>query len=230
MRIITVDNGNTNPHVGIYQDEQLVSIIPLKDYSPLPDDFILISNVGGPLAFKPSFDLKTKWHNKKFFEMPVNYSETLGEDRLIVAYALFKQLKSSEKILAIDAGTFITMDLIDHSGFSGGFIFPGIQTFLSSYKKGTNLPELDLKQNFELIELPHSTEEAILGAVEIYLHSILKGIIEKTSPGRIVITGGSLEFIKNKILKINSKVQLETNPHLLHSSLFWIYRHHLRLK
>lgn len=230
MRIITVDNGNTNPHVGIFQDEKLVQIIPLKDYSPLPDDYILISDVGAPLTFKPSFDLKTKWHHKKFFDMPLNYSETLGEDRLITAYALFKQLRLSEKILAIDAGTFITMDLIDESGFSGGFIFPGIRTFLSSYKKGFHLPELREKTDFELSGLPHSTEEAILGAVEIYLISILENIIKKTSPDRIVLTGGSYELIKNKIFKINSEVQLETNPHLLHSSLFWIYQHHLRSK
>ena len=27
MRIITVDNGNTNPHVGIFQNEKLESVI-----------------------------------------------------------------------------------------------------------------------------------------------------------------------------------------------------------
>lgn len=231
MRIITVDNGNTNPHVGIYQDEKLVSIIPLKDFSPDPTDFILISDVGRPLKLKPSFDLKTKRQDNKFFEMPIHYSETLGDDRLIGAYSLFRKLKTNESILLIDAGTFITTDLINHTGFAGGYIFPGVSTFLSTYQRGANLPHLESSKGFELKDLPHSTEEAILGASEIYLESILESTIKKTSPNKIVLTGGSSEFIENIILKLNlPKVQIETYHHLLHSSLFEIYQNHLRSK
>jgi len=231
MRIITVDNGNTNPHVGIFQDEALIAVTPLSDFSPLPDDFILISDVGGPLSFGPSFDLKSKRENKKFFDMPVNYAETLGDDRLIVAYALFKQLIAGETILSIDAGTFITMDLIKADGFAGGYIFPGIGTYLSAYQKGSNLPLLEMKNHFELKGLPHSTEEAILGATEIYLEAVLASTIKKTSPSKIMITGGSLDLIKKIILKLSlPKVQIVTDRHLIHSSLFWIYQNHLRSK
>jgi type III pantothenate kinase len=229
MRIITVDNGNTNPHVGIFQDERLQKIIPLKEFIPLNEDFILTSNVGEPLHFKPSFNFKDKFKNNFFFDMPVNYSETLGDDRLIIALALFEKLKTNESILSIDAGTFITLDLINHSGFQGGFIFPGVTTFLSSYQKGSLLPLLKIKNDFELNELPHSTEDAILGATEIYLNSILENIIKKINPNKIIITGGSIELIKNKIVKLSlSKVQLETVPHLIHLSLFEIYQNHLR--
>ena len=49
MRIITVDNGNTNPHVGIFEDQKLQSVIPLSEYLPGQNDFILISDVGSPL-------------------------------------------------------------------------------------------------------------------------------------------------------------------------------------
>ncbi|MDD4974296.1 MAG: type III pantothenate kinase [Bacteriovorax sp.] len=239
MRIITVDNGNTNPHVGIFQDEKLVSIIPLKDFTIQKDDFILISDVGAPLSFKPSFDLKTKRHSSNnqnlFFDMPVHYAETLGDDRLISAYFLFKQIKATETILLIDAGTFMTMDLVSEKGFLGGYIFPGINTFLSSYKLGANLsvlePKKEPKKDFKITDLPHSTEEAILGAADCYLDSILESVIKKTSPSKIIITGGSLELINNKILKLNlSKVQIETSRHLLHSSLFLIYQNHFRSK
>lgn len=231
MRVITVDNGNTNPHVGIFQNDILEKIIPLKDYSALPDDFIIISDVGAPTNLKASFDLKSRWAKNKFFDMPVHYTETLGDDRLIVAYGIYMQKKSKEKILVIDAGTFMTMDLIDDTGFVGGYIFPGINIFLASYRRGAHLPTLTMKENIELKDFPHTTEEAIFSAAEIYLNSVLETVIKKTSPDKIVITGGSSEFIKNKILKLNlSKAQFETNPHLIHSSLFWIYRHHLRSK
>lgn len=229
MRVITVDNGNSNPHVGIFQNDLLQNVIPLKDYSPLTDDFILISDVGVPLNFKPSFDLKSKHQNNLFFDMPINYSQTLGDDRLIIAYSIFKQMTSPEKTLVIDAGTFITMDLISKDGFAGGFIFPGLTAFLSSYQRGSKLPVLEMNSNYELKDIAHSTPDAILGAAEIYLDSVLAAVIKKTSPSKIIITGGSLELVKNKIEKLSlPKVQLETYPHLIHSSLYEIFRLHLR--
>lgn len=233
MRVITVDNGNTNPHVGIFENEKLINVIPLNEFQKKPDDFIIISDVGRPLNFKASFDLKTKRHSKAnpfFFDMPVQYTETLGDDRLIASYLPYKELSGNETILIIDAGTFITIDAVSSQGFLGGFIFPGLKTFLSSYKKGTQLSELEFKE-LTLADLPHSTEEAILGAANFYLESILAGLIKKTSPSKIVITGGSSELITKKIKNLNlSKVQLETYPHLIHSSLFLIYQTHLRSK
>jgi type III pantothenate kinase len=231
MRIITVDNGNTNPHVGIFQNEKLESVIPLKEFTPKETDTILISDVGAPLPFKASFDLKKSRTNSHFFDMPVNYAKTLGDDRLITAYGLFSQIKPSETVLLIDAGTFITIDLISEKGFLGGFIFPGIKTFLSTYLSGAQLKVLDLKPDYKMTGLPHTTEDAILGATDCYLDSILESTIKKTSPSKIVLTGGSLEVIKNKISNLNLlKVQIETYPHLLHSSLFLIYQNHLRSK
>jgi type III pantothenate kinase len=116
MRVITVDNGNTNPHVGIFQNEKLDSVIALKDYIFNPNDFILISDVGSPLSFKPTLELKSKRittpEGFQFFDMPVQYTKTLGDDRLISSYSIFKNSKPHEKILIIDAGTFITTDLI----------------------------------------------------------------------------------------------------------------------
>lgn len=204
---------------------------PLSEFVQLPDDFILISDVGAPLSVKPSFDLKSKREQKRFFDMEVHYTETLGDDRLLIGYYLFKQLKPAESILVIDAGTFLTLDLIDQQGFAGGYIFPGLSTFLSSYQRGVQLPVLQNQPHFELKDLPHSTEDAILGAAHIYLESILERIIKKTSPSRIVITGGSQDLIKNKIEKLNlPEVQFETYHHLIHSSLFWIYQNHLRSK
>lgn len=233
MRLITVDNGNTNPHVAIFQGETLSSIIPLKDYVVAADDFIIVSDVGAPLSFKPSFDLKTKRHTKEnpsFFDMPVCYSETLGDDRLILSYLIFKKIKKTdEKILVIDAGTFITIDLVDTNGFLGGYIFPGIKTFLTSYAKGAKLPiVLVPEKELSKDDLPHSTEEAILGAADIYLDAILESIIKKLGPSKIIITGGNLELIKYKIAKLNLTIQSETDPHLIHESLALIYRTHLQ--
>jgi type III pantothenate kinase len=231
MRLITIDNGNTNPHVGIFHDEKLILVTPLKNYSPQKDDFVIISDVGSPLSFKPSFDLKTlrpKMANGRFFEMPVHYAETLGDDRLFSAYYVFQKLKNDKDlILVIDAGTFITMDFVGPKGFLGGYIFPGIKTFLKSYSTGALLPVMSETAN-DFQHLPHSTEEAISGAAHIYLDKILESIIKKASPSKIILTGGGLELLKNKIEKLSLKVQLETDPHLIHESLALLFRTHLQ--
>lgn len=234
MRIITIDNGNTNPHVGIFLEEKLDSVIPLRNFTKQNDDIILISDVGAPLTISPNIDLKSKRHTKDgqyyFFDMPVHYASTLGDDRLITSFALFSELIIKETILLIDAGTFITMDIVSEKGFLGGYIFPGLRVFLETYGKGSKLNVLERKKDFNLKDsLPHTTDEAILGAADCYIESVLESTIKKTSPSRIVITGGSSELIKNKIELLNLKVPLEINLHLIHSALFLTYQHHLRL-
>ncbi len=223
MRVITIDNGNTNPHAGIFEQNKLTAVVPLKSFVPRPDDILIASDVGAPHHLPLTIDLKTKRHTNAhpfFLDMKVNYAETLGDDRLISGYYIFKKiLQPNEKYLLIDAGTFITMDLVTAHGFEGGFIFPGLKTFLHSYAKGAQLPVLD-NNNFKLKDFPHSTEEAILGAKEIYLDSILKGIILKMMPSKIFITGGAGDIIELKLKELNLKVPLESDPHLIHSALF----------
>jgi pantothenate kinase type III len=226
MRLVTIDNGNTHPNVGLFQDGVLQNVVPLKQYVHDPKDFILISSVGNALSIKPSFDLKTKRSKHYFFDMKVHYSETLGDDRMIAGYGAFKKLKGDEKILLIDAGTFITCDLITNDGFQGGYIFPGISRFLKIYSDSANLPLLTKDALFKgNLDLPHTTDEAILKATEIYLKACVEKIIETTAPDKIIFTGGSAIEIKNLV---SLKVRSELDRHLIHSALSLIHELHLR--
>lgn len=227
-RIITIDNGNTNPHVGIFIDEKLEKVIPLNDYTPEQDDLILISNVGKSIAIKPTIDLKKFRVKNHLFHMPIHYTETLGEDRLFTSFSLFLKIKPNERILLLDAGTFLTADLITEKGLMGGYIFPGKKTFLKSYANGKQLPEvLDLKINDDL---PQSTEEAISMAYELYWESILEKLIKKISPSRIFLTGGDGQILESNIKKISSTFPLEFDPHLVHQALLETYLHSVNLK
>lgn len=227
MRLVTIDNGNTHPHVAYFDDSVLKSVVPLEQYAPTKGDFVLISSVGYKLNIIPSFDLHSKRSKTHFFDMKVNYSETLGDDRLICGYSIFKELKPNEKVLLIDAGTFITCDLITNAGFQGGYIFPGISRFLETYAHSAQLPKLsnDLLFKKDHAELPHSTDEAILMATEMYLKASMEEVINKTSPDKIIFTGGSATDIK-KVISL--KVHSETVRHLIHSALSLIYELHLR--
>lgn len=226
MRLITIDNGNTNPNVGYFDNGVLKSVVPLAQYVSEKNDYILISSVGKKIDIKPSFDLKTKRSKTHFFDMKVNYSESLGDDRLIASYGLFKNLKPNEKVLLIDAGTFITCDVVAAEGFLGGYIFPGIERFLATYSDSAQLPRLSKESLFKTTTLlPHSTDEAILMATEMYLKASLEEIIKQTAPDKIIFTGGSAEDM-NKLISL--KVRSETDRHLIHSALSLIHELHLR--
>lgn len=225
MRLVTIDNGNTHPHVGLFQAGVLKDVIPLEKYRPEPFDYVLIASVGKTLSIKPSFDLKTKRTMTHFFDMKVNYAQTLGEDRLIAAYGVFKKIKNNERVLLIDAGTFITCDLVTNEGFQGGYIFPGISRFLKIYSDSAQLPLLHKDQLFnENDNIPQNTDDAILKATEIYLKSSLEQVILKHTPDKIVFTGGNAMSIKNLI---SLKVHSEMDRHLIHLALSLIHECHL---
>ena len=226
MRLITIDNGNTNPHVGVFVDSKLESVIPLKDFTPRSDDIIIASSVGEKISFPVQFSIS---QIKSQLPMKINYSETLGEDRLVCGFGVYKSLTSQrDRVLIIDAGTFLTADLITQKGFEGGFIFPGVKTYLGSYQKGTLLPTLDFPSELLNIDLAHNTSDAILGAAEIYLESIIERVIKKASPSRIILTGGSLSIVQKILLKLNLGYPIELSPHLIHLSLQLIHQEHLR--
>lgn len=233
MRLVTIDNGNTNPNVAIHEEGVIKIVMPLDQYQKQNDDFVLISSVGKTLSIHPTYDLKTKRAADSFFDMPVNYSPSLGEDRLVAAYGVFKTIKGKEKVLVIDAGTFLTCDLVSSQGFLGGFIFPGIERLLSTYTQSAQLPAISREEFSASIEknkthsLAHDTHEAILSAVKIFYVSMFKELMEQHSPDRIILTGGSA---KDMSLLFSSKVRSELAHHLIHSALRLIFELHLQAK
>ncbi|RLA63321.1 MAG: hypothetical protein DRQ89_07005 [Epsilonproteobacteria bacterium] len=219
--IYTIDNGNSHPHVGIFKGDTS-EIVPLKDFKTNEDSYrAIISNVGPKLNFPKEFaehllDIKALREDRSFLDMPVNYTNTLGMDRLCNAYFVFKnELDEGERILLIDAGTFNTYDLVTNNGFAGGFILPGPRVFLESYGKGENLPTLMAAELKAEIPLPTSTETAIKDAHNLYQLSVINTFIEDYFPDRVILTGGyakCLEPIVNMPVKII--------PHLIHQALF----------
>lgn len=228
MRLVTVDNGNTNPNVAIHSKEGIVKVYPLEKHQAEIDDVVVISSVGKPIELKATYNLKKHRTEKSFFDMPVHYAMTLGEDRLVTAYYAFKALKNNESVMVIDAGTFVTCDLINAQGFQGGYIFPGINRFLETYGQSAQLPTFSkdqLKKYLSERSIPQTTESAILMATKIYFESMLKEMISLHSPNKILFTGGSADELARLL---NLKVPFELSPHLVHSSLRLIYDLHLQ--
>ncbi len=234
-RVVTFDNGNSHPHLGIYQDGKRIDLIDMNTflarfpYHEYKEWIFIISHVGKEhelLAEIKSLPhtryVKQFVHDRKLGKMPIHYSETLGDDRLVQAAYLFHEMK--EPTILIDAGTFITIDLITNNGFEGGHIFPGMQTFLKAYQQGTYLPCLSVDQIQFESKMPQTTEEAILRASGLYLDAILNYYLKQFSDHHFVVTGGSHNMVKERLVVLKTK-KLSVNQTLIHESLFALHQH-----
>ena len=226
--ILTIDNGNTSPSVGTFAPSgNLDHIHPLStflDSNDIDNHTIVLADVGRPI---PQLENHHKIlrvaglrEGNSFLGMPVHYSPSLGEDRLVSGWKIYRE-KMGATVL-IDAGTFITIDLIDHRGFQGGYILPGIQTFLNSYSAGADLP---LPENFHPNAMadhtpPRDTMEALLASCRLYLHSVIKQTLSRHSPfTRVCLTGGDASRLTPFLPE---RTPLQCEPHLTHKALYEI--------
>ena len=106
----------------------------------------------------------------------------VGRDRLLGAWMAFRLNDDVGPIAIVDAGTAVTVDLVDANGrFQGGTIFPGTATSLKYLSGSTDaLPDLSDRSFMELLgDIRHdvlgkSTHEAILrGVFQAQIGSIL---------------------------------------------------------
>jgi type III pantothenate kinase len=128
----------------------------------------------------------------------VDTDAVIGEDRLLNAAAAFDILKQA--CVIVDAGTAITVDLVDGAGtFHGGAIAAGAQLQLDSLSRRTNLlPQIEIARPDEPIG--HNTEAAMKSGVYYGLRGMVRELVERyaetlgTFP-MVVATGGDGNLI-----------------------------------
>lgn len=104
----------------------------------------------------------------------------LGVDRAVACMAV-------EDGVVIDAGTAITVDIMQHGIHLGGFIYPGLNRFQQMYAQISPVLEKAISFSVDLNHLPQSTAEAISYGVIRPLIDTIK-IISKNK--RTIFTGG----------------------------------------
>ena len=94
---ITIDLGNTNPHMGTFCANKLTDIQPFSEDNIKSNEIpLLISKVGSKDILKSKkiqnqiLDFSGFFKHHSFLGMPVNYADTLGQDRLYLAYFIYK--------------------------------------------------------------------------------------------------------------------------------------------
>ena len=151
-----------------------------------------------------SFDYFFELTHQTLLPIQNNYMtpETLGLDRLAAAIGA-KELFPDLDLLVIDAGTAMTLDLIERNGsFSGGNISPGMRIrFRSLHEFTKKLPLIEEADKYPSVG--QTTEEAIRAGVINGMIFEIDGTIEllkkKYPQIQPVLTGGDALFFERRL-------------------------------
>lgn len=94
--------------------------------------------------------------------------------------------------IVVDAGSAITVDIIEDFKHKGGFILLGIHSILKSYEKISKKLKFEFEKNINLDRIPLQTKDAVFYAL---LKSIILPIKEISEDKKIIFTGGDGEFL-----------------------------------
>ncbi len=113
--------------------------------------------------------------------------ETMGVDRKALCL-------SHENGIFVDAGSAITVDIMEAGKYLGGFIFPGIKAMLQAYASISPVLETTLNETISMAQLPTTTKDGISYGII----ASIKALIDKHSEGKkLYFTGGDGKFLSS---------------------------------
>lgn len=145
--------------------------------------------------------------------------ETLGMDRVAAAVGARILSRSHDPLLVVDAGSCITIDLLDqYDVFRGGAIAPGLRMrFRALHDYTAALPFVESNDHFSLLA-GTNTNDSILAGVQTATTLEIQGFADKyraTLPNlKLFLTGGDADFFAKRLFFPNF-----ANPNLLYIGL-----------
>lgn len=182
--MILCDIGNTNTK--FFVENKIVNYYKNDEIPNFNDDIFYIS-----VNEKSKERLLKSNPNAKDLAPFVNFQTSykgIGIDRVIACCF-------EKNSIIIDAGSAITVDIIEDSKHIGGFILLGLNSFIKSYENISEVLKIektDFEKNINLDKIPLQTKDAILYAL---IKSIILPIKEISKDKNIIFTGGDGEFL-----------------------------------
>ena len=172
--MILVDIGNTHFHI---KDKKVYDLKKIKKFNEKV--FYISVNKKKEkelLVLNPdAVNLKNYVNFKSDYKNP-------GIDRIMAC-------KTVKNGVVIDAGSAVTIDVMQNGVHKGGIIMPGIFAFKEAFVKISKVLDVEIKK-FDLDKLPQNTNKALLyGSVGAVLKII------KSFKGPYYFTGGDGEFL-----------------------------------
>lgn len=162
--------------------------------------------------------------------------QSLGVDRWLALLAAYNDAPN-ETWLIIDAGTAVTIDLMDKGNHMGGLIVPGLELLHSSFYNKTSIPQPSyVKDNlFKEASLKSisskkwgvDTESCLsigsLFMITSFIDHITYDFLTEFPTGKIILTGGYGKALYNKlVVKINKK-NINYDSHLVCRGLSYAF-------
>lgn len=120
------------------------------------------------------------WHNVSIKMKLAGAYSTMGVDRKALCL-------SHQEGIFVDAGSAITVDVIEEGKYRGGFILPGLNAYLQAYRSISAVLDVPLNNAVSLHELPLTTKDGISYGII----ASIKTLIDKHRQGKtLYITGG----------------------------------------
>ena len=180
QKLLLCDIGNTSYHFFDGDAEFKKDVVDF-DPSKIKERVYFIS-VNQKITKKLS--MLGNWIDLESFINKQNYYESMGIDRVVAC-------ESIEHGVVLDAGSAITVDIIQYKKFIGGFIYPGVKAMRESFAKIS--PILDISFNFdlELDIMPKNSKDAISYG---FLKTLYLEVVSHNLP--IILTGGDANKFK----------------------------------
>jgi len=179
--VLLADIGNSRIH--IYDGKEVVHLLPDEAISRYAAQKLYYISVNQHLEARIKAD--TAWENvSDRVHIPGEY-ETMGVDRRALCL-------SHDNGVFVDAGSAITVDVVEQECYKGGYIFPGLSAMLGSYRQISDALDVRLDRSLDLSRLPLTTKEQISYGII----ASIKALIEKHRQSKpLYFTGGDGDFL-----------------------------------
>ena len=218
--LLTLSIGNTNISFGIFDGARLQRQggVSAEDVQSLPDRIgdtrfnqVALASVVPALTDRVVPMLATRYNTPVLvagrdlpygIDIQCDDPETVGADRLLNAVGAFA--RTLAVTVVADIGTAITVDLVSaHGTFCGGAIAPGPEAMLRSLREHTALLPLAALDR-QPSPIGHNTLDAIRsgvywGTVGLVRNLIQMLLAEQTGSVRVLVTGGSGEWVASEM-------------------------------
>jgi len=140
----------------------------------------------------------SRWNEIRSSNLLKTSYKGLGIDRQALCLGI-------ENGVVIDAGSAITVDIVEDSVHLGGWIWPGIKAQLSSFANVSKKLDVLLETDIDISKLPQNTTKAISFGILAPIYFLVKTFSQNR---KIILTGGDAKTLSPLLLdaKIDEKI------------------------